>query len=67
MDNVTGILIHKRTSIRLQNCRSKQEEPIKHRIINPKKALNINNAIDFDEHPQSIEIFENKKKYGLTK
>lgn len=46
---------------------SEQKALIKHKIINPNKVLNINNAIDFDEYQHSTEIFEIKRKYGLTK
>lgn len=44
---------------------NEQRELIRYKIIAPEKALNINNAIDFNDYQQIKEFLETRKRYGL--
>jgi glycosyltransferase involved in cell wall biosynthesis len=44
---------------------SELDELLKHHIISPKKAFNINNAIDFNNYRQNTELLKVRKQLGL--
>jgi glycosyltransferase involved in cell wall biosynthesis len=44
---------------------NEQKELVKYHIVNPRKAFNINNAIDFNDYQQNKELAQTRKQYGL--
>ena len=46
---------------------SEQKEIIENKIAATSKAININNAIDFDEYHQSKEVTETRTSFGIKK